>query len=68
MSERLLKGIASIGKDELSFFADGVVYALEHPKIYMYDASAIPSPEEELAKELERHEVNEETDQQKSMV
>lgn len=68
LSERLLKGIASIGKDELSFFADGVVYALEHPKIYMYDASAIPSPEEELAKELERHEVNEETDQQKSMV
>ncbi|EED17846.1 conserved hypothetical protein [Talaromyces stipitatus ATCC 10500] len=37
LSERLLKGIASVGKDELSFFADGVVYALERPKIYTYD-------------------------------
>ncbi|RAO71530.1 uncharacterized protein BHQ10_007542 [Talaromyces amestolkiae] len=68
LSERLLDGIASIGKDELSFFADGVVYALEHPKIYMYDASAIPSPKEEFARRLEKDEAIEETNQQLSMV
>jgi hypothetical protein len=63
LSERLLKGMASIGKDELSFFADGVVYALEHPKIYMYDATTTTTPpleEHTLAKMPEKNEVVEE--------
>jgi hypothetical protein len=41
LSERLLKGMTSVGQDELSFFADGVVYALAHPNIYAYDVTAI---------------------------
>lgn len=57
LSERLLEGIDSIGKDELGFFADGVVYALEHPKIYMYDGTSIPPPDEDtLAKVPEGNE------------
>lgn len=60
LSERLLKGIDSVGKDELSFFADGIVYALEHPKIYMYDpTTAVPSPKAELAKGLGKNGVAE---------
>ncbi|OKL63888.1 hypothetical protein UA08_00458 [Talaromyces atroroseus] len=41
LSERLLQGMTSVGQDELSFFADGVVYALAHPNIYAYDVAAI---------------------------
>ncbi|KAH8702067.1 hypothetical protein BGW36DRAFT_424357 [Talaromyces proteolyticus] len=40
LSERLLDGNAAVGEDELSFFADGVVYALERPKIYTYEVAA----------------------------
>lgn len=48
LSERLLKGVTSVDKDELSFFADGVVYALERPKIYAYDVTAIPLQENDV--------------------
>lgn len=68
LSERLLEGKASIGKDELSFFADGVVYALEHPNIYMYDGTAILSPKEEPTKGLGKNEVIEEENQELSVV
>lgn len=40
VSERLLEGRAVVDKDELGFFADGVVYALERPQIYAYDIAA----------------------------
>jgi hypothetical protein len=40
VSERLLEERAVVGKDELGFFADGVVYALERPQIYAYDVAA----------------------------
>lgn len=40
VSERLLEGRAVVDKDELGFFADGVVYALERPQIYAYDVAA----------------------------
>jgi hypothetical protein len=61
LSERLLEGAASIGNNELSFFADGVVYALEHPKIYMYDAAAIPPPKEDTLAKIP--EINEKVEQ-----
>ena len=41
LSERLLQGVASVGQDELSFFADGVVYALARPNVYAYDVAGI---------------------------
>ncbi|CRG87445.1 hypothetical protein PISL3812_04462 [Talaromyces islandicus] len=40
VSERLLEDKVVVGKDELGFFVDGVVYALERPQIYAYDVSA----------------------------
>lgn len=37
VSERLLEGRVVVGENELGFFADGVIYALERPQIYAYD-------------------------------
>lgn len=52
LSERLLKGMTNVGQDELSFFADGVVYALERPNIYSYDAITIPVLADGVAAEI----------------
>lgn len=48
LSERLFEGTVSVEKDELSFFADGVVYVLEHPSIYAYDVTAISPHGDEM--------------------
>lgn len=48
LSERLFEDTVSVGKDELSFFADGVVYVLEHPSIYAYDVTAVSSHGDEI--------------------
>ncbi|KAL1966716.1 hypothetical protein VTN77DRAFT_3913 [Rasamsonia byssochlamydoides] len=49
LSERLADGKVTIGKDELSFFAGGIAYALENWGVYTYDEVTNPDSDKQAS-------------------